>query len=340
MGTWDLVQLSGGQLTHVPAGIFTDAPVVFTEIILSRNKIASIDDNAFAGLPLFKLDLSGNKLTKFDSSAVGYKFANTLDLGSNQLDSFDSVRLQANTTMLYLNGNQFQGKVTSDSFSELSNLETLDLSFNWINEVDLSSLASTMNFLNLHGNPIFSVESASLPASVTKLLLAGNQLSRLDDDFFSRFENLEAVSIADNSLTSFPSSLYKVKNLNKVLASGNMLTALFEDSFVAHKSLNILNFSGNAISEWNDHTLAKLTNLKQLDLSNNKLTMLPKKAFHDLDNLESLDLRNNQIEKLTDDPWPTDNKQRYWLSLAGNPLECLPEQAKEHVIDGLGLPKC
>ena len=59
-----VLQLWHNRLTHIPTGLFTNCCGSLRELILSRNRIASIHNRTFAGLRnLHKLDLDFNKIS-------------------------------------------------------------------------------------------------------------------------------------------------------------------------------------------------------------------------------------------------------------------------------------
>ncbi|TYG78095.1 hypothetical protein ES288_D02G029700v1 [Gossypium darwinii] len=191
---------------------------------------------------------------------------------------------------LYLSGNAIGGDLENEGFgklsSTLSNLEILDLSYNYLNDSILLSLSelSSLRYLDLSYNQF---EGSSHPR--------GFQL-------LSRLNNLETLDLSWNSLKN--SILFHMRNLS---------------------SLKTLRLRRNQLKGRLDHiqdgTQWRLTNLEELDLSNNlfrnntisfpqglsslkSLTLynnslqgsLDTKGLSNLTNLKKLDLRWNQIE--------------------------------------------
>ncbi|TYH82249.1 hypothetical protein ES332_D02G046400v1 [Gossypium tomentosum] len=168
---------------------------------------------------------------------------------------------------LYLSGNVIGGSLENEGrfgklSSTLSNLEILDLSFNYLNDSILLSLSelSSLRYLDLSINKL---EGSSH--------LRGFQL-------LSRLNNLETLDLSGNSLKN--TILFHMRNLS---------------------SLKTLRLSGNQLKGRLDHIhgLNNLTNLKYLDLSRNRIESISNKGLNNLRNLKYLDLSHNNIESIS-----------------------------------------
>ncbi|XP_040943985.1 receptor-like protein 13 isoform X4 [Gossypium hirsutum] len=215
---------------------------------------------------------------------------------------------------LYLSGNAIGGDLENEGFgklsSTLSNLEILDLSYNYLNDSILLSLSelSSLRYLDLSYNQF---EGSSHPR--------GFQL-------LSRLNNLETLDLSWNSLKN--SILFHMRNLSSLKTlrlRRNQLKGRLDHIQGLNNLTNLkyLDLSDNSIESISnqDGTQWRLTNLEELDLSNNlfrnntisfpqglsslkSLTLynnslqgsLDTKGLSNLTNLKKLDLRWNQIE--------------------------------------------
>lgn len=142
-----------------------------------------------------------------------------------------------------------------------------------------------------------SLESAlKEPEKVFRLNLS-NQKINFKEDIWTRFPNLEFLSLKDDHLTNLPEGISQLKNLKILDLSGNDFTTL-PNSF---KNLNNLeelflnNEKNMNLEKTIDETLSLLPKLRILHLENDHLKKLPKN-INKVKNLETLYLNDNEFK--------------------------------------------
>ena len=144
-------------------------------------------------------------------------------------------------------------------------------------------------------------------------------------------------------LEKFPKSILELKNLKKLVLSGNYFKKIPEN-IVELNSLKELWLDYNEITHLPD-SICEITSLEKLDIGGNKIHILPEKignltllktlelgsnelkelpeSFYELKSLETLPLANNRLEVLPDSFCNLTSLK--WLSLSNNNLKKLPE---------------
>ncbi len=242
------------------------------------------------------------------------------------------------------------------ALGKLSNLKTLDLSWNYLNgEIpeELSNLAQ-LERLYLGGNQL----TGSLPAGIVglselaHLVLTDNELSgevpaglgqltnlsilRLDQNQFSgeippalgELAHLEELDLSENMLSGeIPSQLGYLPRLKDLFLYDNRLSGAIPPEFGALASLESLELQSNRLSGPIPSELGDLGNLQVLALNTNQLNGKIPVELGDLGSLQVLLLHENELEG--DIPLELGNlTQLYVLALhdnqlTGGPLEAL-----------------
>ncbi|NWI04360.1 LRC40 protein, partial [Tichodroma muraria] len=132
---------------------------------------------------------------------------------------------------------------------------------------------------------------------LTKLILASNKLQSLSEDV-QLLPALSVLDVHDNQLTSLPSALGQLENLQKLDVSHNKLRSLPEELLRLPRLRSLL-LQHNELSQLPEG-LGQLLSLEELDVSNNQLTAIPT-SFALLVNLVRLNLACNQLKELPED---------------------------------------
>tara|TARA_R110000868_G_scaffold111973_3_gene301891 strand:- start:5953 stop:6561 length:609 start_codon:yes stop_codon:yes gene_type:complete len=142
-----------------------------------------------------------------------------------------------------------------------------------------------------------SVVDLSNPKTVKRLDLTNNKIDINTIDF-SKFVNLEYLSLKDDHLTALPKELFLLKKLKTLDLSGNDLKVLPKE-FSKLKNLEALylNDETNIDLPASLTILAKLPKLKSLFLENDNIRFVPNEIFK-LQNLEYLSLRKNELMEI------------------------------------------
>uniref|UniRef100_A0A2K6DUD2 Leucine-rich repeat protein SHOC-2 n=1 Tax=Macaca nemestrina TaxID=9545 RepID=A0A2K6DUD2_MACNE len=101
--------------------------------------------------------------------------------------------------------------------------------------------------------------------------------------------------IHDNQLTSLPSAIRELENLQKLNVSHNKLK-IFPEEITNLRNLKCLYLQHNELTCISEG-FEQLSNLEDLDLSNNRLTTVPA-SFSSLSSLVRLNLSSNQLKSL------------------------------------------
>jgi Leucine-rich repeat (LRR) protein len=136
----------------------------------------------------------------------------------------------------------------------------------------------------------------SSPETIISLDLSNNKIDLKKVDF-SKFVNLEYLSLKDDHLKELPKELFLLKKLKTLDLSGNDFTVLPKD-FSKLKTLEklYLNDEKNLNLPQSLSVLAKLPNLKSLHLDNDRINYIPSEMLK-LKNLEYLSLRHNALKE-------------------------------------------
>ncbi|KAB1670995.1 hypothetical protein [Gossypium barbadense] len=205
---------------------------------------------------------------------VEYRYPNSWYLNASMFLPFEELR------SLDLSENAIAGCIENEGFgklsSTLSNLEILDLSFNYLNDSILLSLSqlSSLRYLDLSYNRF---ERSSHPRGF---------------QWLSRLTKLETLHLSGNSLKN--SIFLQMRNLS------SLKTLSLGDNQLGGKLLHIqeeLYLGGNLFRNNTISFLQGLSSLKSLTLFNSRLQgSLDTKGLSNLTNLKKLDLSGNQIE--------------------------------------------
>ena len=123
-----------------------------------------------------------------------------------------------------------------------------------------------------------------------------NGLTSLPSEI-GRLINLQVLDCTGNELISLPSEIGSLTNLQRLYCSNNQLTSL-PSQIGRLTNLQVLYcYSGNQLTSLPPE-IGYLANLQELDCSNNQLTSLPSEIGH-LINLRVLECWGNQLDSKT-----------------------------------------
>uniref|UniRef100_A0A8C2ABT1 Si:dkey-32e6.6 n=1 Tax=Cyprinus carpio TaxID=7962 RepID=A0A8C2ABT1_CYPCA len=237
-------------------------------------------------------------------------------------------------TILELPGNNLT-RITPRGFSELPNLEELDLS---LNKLDGSSFSQSL-FMNLTKLKSLKLDNNGLttiprlPSSLEDLKINNNKINQLALHSFKGLPKLKVLDPAGNILyegSIAPFAFKSLKALKFLRLDKNRFSAIPAD---LPPSIEVLRLQDNQIVEVQDRLLDKCVHLKELDLSHNLLkenSFYPE-AWVNLPKLETLDLSHNQMTVVPSD-LPRALRQ---LSLQHNQIHYIPPHSLSHLRPGL-----
>lgn len=203
------IKLDNNQLEQMPGDIFLGNQQIQV-IDLSGNKMNSFNLLLFDNMPniLKFVDLSYNMLYSFsiNCQTFSYKYDHPeylyLNLSNNFLENID-ISTNFSVTHLYLGSNNI---TCIEKVSMLKDLIELDLSFNKIGKLEVTSFSNLnqLLYLNLETTGISNIEYGTF-SHQTRLItldIAYNKLRELDLLMFASLSELQSIYIDGNNLTS------------------------------------------------------------------------------------------------------------------------------------------
>lgn len=292
-------------LTEIPKEVFS---YNWIETLILSNSYWDYDkllrsESANKGPKNFIVDIPAaiSKLNNLKHLKIGSDWQN-----SSRLFGTENIGKLTNLLSLDLRGN----KLEDLSFlSELANLTILNLSSNKIQNIGTLKQLTKLGTINLRDNQIEDASALSELTDLKSINIAGNQIKNAS--FLTNLTSLVTLNLTNNQIED-ASALSDLTHLISLDIRGNQL---IDVSFLTNLTeLNALKLSNNQIEDIS--ALSGLTNLTSLLLIGNqindasalagliKLTSLSisknqvKEAdfLKDLTSLTFLDLRNNQIE--------------------------------------------
>ena len=281
---------------------------------LTQLSLLELSGNQFVGqlpchascLPLSHLKLGGNFLDgRIPSWLFNLSSLINLDLHDNKyIGTFDQFQQSSSNpnltfelpdlTSLDFSSNSLSGTVKADMFSNLKNLEYVDLSNN--NLLSLTTPGS-VNF-TLSKLEVFKFSSCNVSQF---------------PDFLRTSENLVELDLSNNKLTGQIFQLDQWPYLYFLNLSHNFLTSVERISsvelrhldvqsnllqrlpFILSSRIRFLSVSDNKLTGEFPSSICNLSTIEYLNLSNNSLSGMIPQCLANFDSLSLLDLRKNQF---------------------------------------------
>lgn len=248
----DELHLDFNQLETIDVELFAQNTLL-ARLSLNNNRILRVECDVIKNLKyLNKVDLSVNKLQEFNTSCISgidldlivhdnqLKILTLRNVASvhasrNQINSIYIEDGISNLKSLKLANNNLMN--ITDIFDHLNSLETLDLSYNYVGKLNISTFAKLTNLEHLK--------------------LGHTNLSNINFGTFFHQKELKSLDISYNNLNkmNFDIFLPYLKNLESLVLDGNNLTEMEGITNSMFPQLSILSISNN---NFNCTYLAKL----------------------------------------------------------------------------------
>ena len=200
-----------------------------------------------------------------------------LQLGWNLLNNKipKSISNLKYLTVLDVSCNRLGGSLDNDVFRLLVNLETLNLSSNYLTGMIPSSIGQLvkLTILNLSSNQF----TGSIPTTICNLIvlkemkLYNNKLSGEIPLGISKLVKLQYVNLSNNQLSNGLNNLNFNFNLKQLLLNNNYIEDKIEKTISNLKKLEILYLQNNRIHGYLPDELCMLLRLRRLNACNNDL---------------------------------------------------------------------
>ncbi|MDZ7605279.1 MAG: leucine-rich repeat domain-containing protein [Cyclobacteriaceae bacterium] len=156
---------------------------------------------------------------------------------------------------------------------------------------------STADSIQMKKEIVSLEEALNNPEKVYRLNLS-NQNIQIPDTIWSKFTNLQFLSLKNDHLKQIPNGIGNLKNLQVLDLSGNDFKVL-PSTFSRLSKLEelFLNDEKNFQFEKNITILSNLPSLRFLHLENDGLKRLPK-SFYNLNQIQSLYLNDNKFKEV------------------------------------------
>lgn len=217
---------------------------------LSYNFITEMDNKQFAALPNLKwLALDNNQIQYIDAHLFTVnKYMELLQLDNNQIDNIDSETFEScseNLKSLYLSNN----RLISINASNLLKLTNLNVSRNNFSTIDSIPLLYNLQSLDLSWNSIddINLSSFSNMTELKELSLRSSGLKTIEFGTFSHQRKLKILDISDNNLEFIdPIMFHSLANINSLMIAANNLSFINLTSiFINMPDLRIIDISDN-----------------------------------------------------------------------------------------------
>ncbi|XP_038214173.1 toll-like receptor 6 [Zerene cesonia] len=209
------LDIGNNNITHLSRENFHGLNELFG-LRLVDNKVTSLNENTFEHLPQLQvLNLASNKI-KFVAQGCFRKNVNLklLRMDGNDITEIDGIFNTLNSLVwLNISANQ----ISSFDFSHFpSSLEWLDLHMNSINSFFNNDMFSNTNIklLDLSYNNITQITVTSIPKTVEKLYLNDNNINHIQVGSFSKLRKLSTVTLNNNKLIQFDINAFRLDQID------------------------------------------------------------------------------------------------------------------------------
>ncbi|KAJ9170280.1 hypothetical protein P3X46_018400 [Hevea brasiliensis] len=279
-------------------------------------------------LALEHLDISSNKF--YGDLAHGIAACTKLsflNVSSNQFSGPIPVLPTGNLQFLYLDGNNFQGRIPLHIMEACPGLVQLDLSSNNLTGFVPSSFAActSLEFFDISSNNFtgdLPIDTLLKMSSLKNLDFSYNHFNGGLPDSFSKLTSLESLDLSSNSLSGpIPTGLCQdpSNNLKELFLQNNLFTGYIPSSLSNCSQLTSLHLSFNYLTGTIPSSLGSLYKLRDLKLWFNQLRGEIPREIMNIRTLETLILDFNELTGVLPSSISNCTKLN-WISLSNNQL--------------------
>ncbi|CAH1241252.1 SLIT2 [Branchiostoma lanceolatum] len=274
-----------------------------TSINLAYNRIRDIENGAFIGVNhLRNLDFTGNRLTSLPVGLEDMRSLRSLDLTNNSVTDIPDDFPANTASVLTLNSNPLGTAHLSrlvNIFPQLSSLYLTDVGMQTVREDDFKGM-SKLQMLNLDDNNIAGITGRP----------------------FDALPSLSRIDIQNNLLTTVPTALQNLTNIQTLSLSGNQISALKNDAFQGLNNIRTLFLSDSGVTEIDSDVFKQMSRIFRIFLDGNvNLKIVDLDTFR-IPSLRYVYLQNSGIETIYRNKPEEDLPPLQTIELHDNPLHC------------------
>lgn len=333
------IRLDSNKLQTIEGSLFASAANL-TEIRLDSNEIALINgDDAFSMAKKLKfLNLGNNRLQNIDISGtnlerlwIPYNKFTHLDINKNlkylyaPYNQLNSINFNGNTELVEIKLRQNNLNDISN-FSSLTKIEVLDVSYNPIGTLNISSFARMSDLVKLNLE-FTNITSDSLTfgtfahnVNLSHLDLSYNQLRHIDFNIFTALTQLTHLKIDGNNLTEIPYE--NIKNhfpkLSLIGIIDNEWNCTYLSSMIKHlKQINLIIFVFAKMRVYNETNVDGIRCVKNNQQPHIEWST-PIEHLDDEDETFMASNRNNRQQKMAvpEQQQQTENLLKIWNKIS------------------------
>uniref|UniRef100_A0A182NJP0 Uncharacterized protein n=1 Tax=Anopheles dirus TaxID=7168 RepID=A0A182NJP0_9DIPT len=261
------LDLNHNQLETLPDKVFSDLRNL-QQLLLHDNRLAVLGDDLFNDCPLHTFNLNNNRLKDFHNRDFHQSWK-MVHLRGNLLTS---VRLPYNAVTIDLSWNN----LTAVEIDAIVQVQSLDLSHNLLTDIGNASVLHKIETLDVSFNSLRSVPLTTFLSmqQLSKLNLEATELTSLEHGLFSQQTNLTWLDVSFNRLQTLDLTvLTAAARLEHLHIDGNNLTSVEYARLPAlFPSLTYLGLFDNA---WNCSYLVDLVQFCR----QNSINVAPLKSY-------------------------------------------------------------
>ncbi|CAJ0959321.1 unnamed protein product, partial [Mesorhabditis belari] len=332
----DSLVIMDTAVPSLPANAFQGFTIL--RLVLNRNTLSQIDDQAFNGElleSLVELDLGDNNLGQIPQSGL----PRLLNLRKLYLTRNKITTLQANSFGAYeskdlivklsLAGNRLTDRSLGDStvFRPLKLLQELSLETNALTAIPSAALVNqrlTLTNLNLGLNNITNVPVGALDLPVLTsvslefngitvitpqafqgvpnlqyLYLTGNKFPSWQPEMYRYVPNLRTLGIGETPISVIPSNAFQyIPNLLRLEMSEAAVDTIERGAFQRTPRIQAIVLNKNRLSQIRADFFQGLNDLYSIDVGANRISNTEPLAFANLPNIQHLDISYNQLQSM------------------------------------------
>ncbi len=257
---------------------------VLSQSIDSDSTFYELKDAVKAPMKVKKLLLRNKQFNAIPKEVFTFTNLEYLDFYNNNIKEIPKdIENLINLKEIILSHNVV--KNITANLSILRKLEFINLQSNELRFVpkEISSLRE-LRTLNISDNHISKLPFTLNP-KIRNIIADHNNISSIDEDFFSIYEFIENITLKSNRIKIIPEGINQAINLITINLNNNKINAIPEDLLFL-KKLEEVRLGKNFIKELPE--LDKKSNIKIIDLSENPITKKDMALFQKNSNIPTV----------------------------------------------------